>query len=123
MHACGTPLPTDSDAIVEHLLVPLVVAALGAPGTIPAPFCVVRGVALASPAQLGCRAPTQPRLSVTDWHVRSRIAEIRQSSCTRLNLGKTNQVSIALDVRDELSQRGGMLRIGTYTAVQAAWVL
>ena len=40
MHACGTPLPTHSDAIMEHLLVPLLVAVLGAPGTIPAPFSV-----------------------------------------------------------------------------------
>ena len=41
MHAClnlvGSITPTD---ILEHLLVPLVVAALGAPGTIPAPFRV-----------------------------------------------------------------------------------
>ena len=40
MHACGTPLPTHSDAKMEHLLVPLLVAVLGAPGAIPAPFRV-----------------------------------------------------------------------------------
>ena len=40
MHACGTPLPTHSDAKLEHLLVPLLVAVLGAPGAIPAPFRV-----------------------------------------------------------------------------------
>ena len=40
MHACGTPLPTHSDAKMEHLLVPLLVAVLGAPGAILAPFRV-----------------------------------------------------------------------------------
>ena len=56
MHACGTPLPTHTDAIMEHLLVPLVVAVLGASRTIPAPFRVA-GVLL---SLIGCRAPAQP---------------------------------------------------------------
>ena len=52
------PPPPHTDAIVEHLLVPLVVAALGAPGTIPAPFRVA-GV-LPSPVQRSWGAAHQP---------------------------------------------------------------